>query len=490
MEFLRPPWEHQTLALKMAMDLYNPAEPQASGFALFHEMGVGKTSTAINIWRAQCNLRQQFMRTLIFCPPIVCRNWREEFRLNSRVDLSQVVLLQGPGLRRLKTFLDTGLPGGERTPKIFVTNFESLLMKELYAAMKLWQPEALIVDEVHRVKNPSAKRSKLLERLANQGPVIPYKQILTGSPVLKDPMDLFMQFLILDGGRTFGGNFFAFRARFFRDRNAGMPKQSYFPNWKTMTMARDGFDALTEMNLRLQSRAMVVKKADCLDLPPLVKQVIKVGMTSTQAQMYREMKKDFITYANGEACVASLAITKALRMMQLSSGFIRSVEGVDHPMVENPKQEALKQLLEDLASDHKTLVWCVFKQNYKQVREVCASLGIEMVEITGEQSETQKMESVERFRSDPKVRVLCGHPQSGGIGLNLVEASYMIFYSRNFSLENDLQAEARCFRAGSERHEKITRIDLVTEDTIDEQVTEALASKQSVSFELLKNLCR
>jgi len=55
-----------------------------------------------------------------------------------------------------------------------------------------------------------------------------------------------------------------------------------------------------------------------------------------------------------------------------------------------------------------------------------------------------------------------------------------IFYSRNFSLEYDIQAEARNYRGGSERHTKVTRYDLVTPGTIDEQVLKAhlLANKK------------
>jgi SNF2 family DNA or RNA helicase len=82
--------------------------------------------------------------------------------------------------------------------------------------------------------------------------------------------------------------------------------------------------------------------------------------------------------------------------------------------------------------------------------------------------------------------VLIGHPGSGGIGLNLIEASYMIYYSRSFSLEHDIQSEARCYRGGSERHQSITRIDLVTPGTIDELVMKSLATKQELSDKILK----
>ena len=63
----------------------------------------------------------------------------------------------------------------------------------------------------------------------------------------------------------------------------------------------------------------------------------------------------------------------------------------------------------------------------------------------------------------------------------------MIYFSKGYSLEHDLQSEARCHRGGSEIHQKITRIDLVTEGTIEEKVNEALANKLSMA-ELLLNI--
>jgi hypothetical protein len=99
---------------------------------------------------------------------------------------------------------------------------------------------------------------------------------------------------------------------------------------------------------------------------------------------------------------------------------------------------------------------------------------------------------VELYNNDPSCRVCIGHPGSGGIGINLVNKlstqSYSIFYSRNFSLEYDIQAEARNYRGGSEHYEKITRIDLVATGTIDEQIMACLRDKKVISAQILQDL--
>ncbi len=255
-----------------------------------------------------------------------------------------------------------------------------------------------------------------------------------------------------------------------------------------MTLAKDGFDAASELNKVIGPRSMSVKKADCLDLPPFIRQVIKVQMSPEQARLYKEMKKDFITTMGDKTVLATLAITKALRLQQIASGYIKDVDGVETTLDATPKMEALKELLSEITPNAKVLVWAVWKNNYEQIRQVCRELKIKFVEIHGEVSETRKNAAVKAINLDPETRVLIGHPGSGGIGVNLIEASYSIFFSRTFSLEHSIQAEARNFRGGSEKHEKITRYDLVCADTIDELVNLKLAQKIELSDNLLRDL--
>jgi SNF2 family DNA or RNA helicase len=475
MEYKIQPWRHQLEAIERAREM--------AGFALFFEMGAGKTGTTINILRDKFNSQRRVLRTLILCPPIVVPNWRDEWAKHSQLPPERVVLLRGAGKARAKLFKsrawdEQGKPQGV----VFVTNYESLLMQDLYELFKRWAPEAIVFDESHKLKDPKAKRSKLADDLANGDHNPRFRYILSGSPVLNSPMDLFMQYLVLDGGTTFGRNFFAFRARYFRDRNAGMPKDRYFPDWQL----RAGSEA--EISAAISATGMRVLKQDCLDLPPMVRQVVRVPLAPEQARLYKEMKRDFVTFMGDKAVTAVLAMTKAMRLMQIASGYIKTTEGEEIALEETPKMAALKELLSELTPNHKVLIWAVWKKNYAEIKKVCDDLAIRYVEVHGGISDTGKQNNVRTFCTDSDCRVLIGHPGSGGIGINLVVASYAIFYSRTFSLEQSLQAEARNHRGGSEIHEKITRIDLVCEDTIDELVSEKLANKQEIGDKVLRDL--
>lgn len=478
--FKTPLWKHQAEGLRRADD--------AGSFAFLWEVGTGKTRAAIETCRAHW-ARGLFAfksrpKILVLTPLITLENWKRELA-EHMPEHRGICVLQGSQLKRRDIFRFAS----EKGVHVFITNPEALLMEELVGMLEKWAPDILIIDECHRFKNHTAKRSKVAARLARASS---RRLLLTGTPITKDPMDVFAQWLLLDGGETFGTNFFGFRAKYFWDKNAGMPKQAYFPAWVPKPGA---FEALSA---KLGKYSMRVKKSECLDLPPLVKKQVFVPLSPVQERLYNDMKRDFIALVTQtEAAVATLAITKALRLMQIASGFVqtedlsgestarkqRSIEG-------NPRAEALRELLAELCPDHKVIVWAVFKENYEAIRGVCDALGVKYVEVHGEIPNARKFENVDAFNKDPSVRVLIGHPRSGGIGINLVASDVSVVYSRTFSLEDDIQSEARNYRGGSEIHEKVTRIDLVAAGTIDEEIAARLAQKQAVSEAVLRDIAR
>jgi Superfamily II DNA/RNA helicases, SNF2 family len=97
--------------------------------------------------------------------------------------------------------------------------------------------------------------------------------------------------------------------------------------------------------------------------------------------------------------------------------------------------------------------------------------------LTGDIDAEERFENIRKFQAG-EVRAIIAHPKAGGVGVNLTAASYSIHYSRSYSLTDDLQSEARNYRGGSERHKRITRIDIIAEDTIDEDISAALKSKK------------
>lgn len=464
-------WKHQEEAIRKAKD--------KDYFAFLHSPGCGKTRTVLEVLRGVYNEAKCLHKTLIVSPLITHRNWVNEISAFTKIDLQKVGILEGSQIKRCEIMAKQFLLGHK---KIAIINYEALaVMPSLVEAILKWAPDVVVADEFHKVKDATSKTSKSLCRIGDQAV---YRYGLTGTPILRSPMDIFGQWRFLDKGKVFGTNFFMFRAMYFYDKNAGMPKAHHFPNWQPRPRAVPEIEAL------MQPFSSVAKKEDVLDLPPLIKVPVEVELNKEQRRNYDELKHDFITWLKEqegpEAIVVNTALVKALRMLQITSGFI-SDGNTDIVYKDNPKDKALDELLDSLLPN-KIIIWSCFIRNYESIRRVAAKHRVQWVECHGEISNAKKFEAVERFNSDPDVKIFIGHPASLGIGINLVAAKYMIYYSRGYSLEHDIQSEARNYRGGSEIHDKVTRYDLIAKNTIDEVVLAALAKKQAIGAELLQKL--
>jgi SNF2 family DNA or RNA helicase len=473
-EYLVKPWAHQLKAIEAA------TKNGVHHYALFFDLGAGKTATTINILRHQFKKSSQVLKTLILCPPVVIENWSREWLVHSKIKPKDVVMLKGSAIKRVQKLEEEW---SFRENFVVITNYEALLMTELHDRLVRWAPQVIVADESHKIKDISAKRTKKAIELAD---IAAYRYILSGTPVLNSPLDLFSQFRFLDGGELFTRNFFVFRAKYFFNRADFMPAHiKSYPDWRIRT------GALEEISKMIAPYSMSVKKKDCMDLPPMVRQTYRVEMLPAQQKAYNEMRKNLITFFKENACTAQIALTKTLRLMQICSGFIKDEQGNEHTFVESDKIKGLRDLLQSICSSdstNKVIIWAVFKNNFKQIAQVCNGLEIEYVELHGDVNENLRQANIDAFNNNKQIKVLIGHPGSGGIGVNLTAANYCIFYSRDFSLEHDLQAEARNYRGGSEIHEKVTRIDLVCKDTIDELVVKRLADKEDVGETILKDL--
>lgn len=480
-----PLWNHQKQGLYHAL--------QQQNFAFFMDLGTGKTGTLINVLRHQYAKVGSLRKTLIISPLITLGNWRNEFDKFSRVQASDITVLRGTGANKAKQFLNAVMDPLTKTlsrNRVIITNYEAMQNKDLHKYLMFWEPEIVVLDEAHRARNYKGKRSQAICKIADRAQ---HRYLLTGTPILNNSQDVFYLYRILDGGQTFGENFFAFRSHYFQDKNAGFQgRPQYFPDWQERTELRGEITKKMYFDSEGKPKAHRVLKKDCIDLPPLVRQAITFEISIEQRKMYDEMKREFLTYVEelknkGEplAVVANLAVTKALRLQQIASGFVRAEDGQDYPIKDNPRLEALRELLEDTTASGKVIVWTCWKQNYRDVAIVCKDLKLEYRMLTGDVSAAQKELAMVAFRTNPNIRVMIANQAAAGVGVNLVEAPVSIFYSRNFSLEQDLQAEARNYRGGSHIHEKVTRIDLIAKDTIDELVAEVLTGKQSVANSIL-----
>jgi len=475
-----PLWEHQREVIARAK--------YPDCFALLMEMGTGKTRSVIEIVKdkVQQNKGKPY-NVLVICPPVLILQWKREFERFTDIDKGLIIAMNGTGNDKANEvrLVNTSVKLDKHRRFVVITNYESLFNVVLFEFFKRFT-EVLIVDESTRCKNHAARRTKACIKL---GDIAKYRYILTGTPILNSQLDIFSQFRILDKGAAFGKDFFHFRAMYFQDKNSSWKGgKGYFPD----------FQPKPDTNQRIQDKirplSYRITKAECMDLPALVREEIFVELSQSQRKQYDSMKNHLIAFLQDDkvdrACVAELALTKCIRLQQIVSGFMKFDDDSEKSFLEFPKLIALKDLLTDIAPVHKVIVWAIYKRNYSDIKAACTELGFQTAELHGGISD--KDAEVKRFMTDPTCRVMIASPAAGGVGLNLTCASYCIFYSRGFSLEADLQAEARNHRGGSTEalqymgeNIKVTRIDLLIKDSIDELIVLAIKNKLSTSEAIL-----
>ena len=463
--FKLKPFDHQ-------LEVFNQIKDDPY-FALFWEMGTGKTFGLIHVARYRMMAEPDLDPILVICPKAVTHNWAKEFAMFSpNPEMAKVIqVLEGTKKQRIEQLNEPG-------KKIFIINYEGVgRIKDIQIEMLKRKWGIMILDEAQRIKNHKAAQTKAVLKIGKKAK---YRYVATGTPILNSMMDIFTIYLFLDGGVLFGENFYSFQNRYFIDENArwkGSPK--YFPNW----VARPGSD--NEVQKKIYSCADRKLKEDCLDLPDKVFEKHYVEMDKEQIRMYQQIKTELITYFESEAVVASTALTKILRLNQITSGFIK-IEGDEGETalrdISDTKIKALQELVADIVPA-KVIIWAFFRNDIKRIQEALAKYN--PVTIYGGTSNDARKHAIEDFQNDERCKVFIGQQRACGLGITLTAASYAIYFSQGYSLEDRLQSEDRCHRAGSEKHNKITYIDLVCRDTVDEVILDALRGKEDFAAGIL-----
>jgi SNF2 family DNA or RNA helicase len=466
----RDAYDHQKVMASVAISL--------DGSAFLCEMGTGKTRAAVEAIRYKLE-NDELDVAVVVCPKPVMRTWENEFKLWA--PHIPVEVLRGTVKergRRLDEWKKVPFQ-----PRVVVMNTDVLyLLKSALERLAGKARVGVVLDEMHRIKNPQAKVSKAAMELAAK---VEWRLGMTGTPVLQGIQDVWGQWYVVDLGITFGANYVQYR-REFLDEDPYLMKLTAKPG------------ALEEVGNRMRKRGLRYTKQDCMDLPPKTYEIMEVEMTSDQRRAYREMEAELIALLTGEGATdpadedryatASNQLAAILRLTQITSGFIPDENGLIHRFQPNPKLATLKELVEEQIGSQKIIVWARYSEDVASIAEAFQDMmPLIVVGQGGEQKVRERGvqfpprdEVEERFQM-PAHRLLIANPAAGGVGLNLQPASLAIYYSQGYSLEHRLQSEDRCHRGGSEVHNKVTYVDLVAKDTVDVVVADALSGKKEVA---------
>ena len=205
-KFKTEPYKHQSDALEKCWD--------KEAFAIFAEMGTGKTKIALDNACILYN-KGKIDRLLVVAPKGTYMNWVDQeipVHVPDYIEKNVVFWKQSTS-QKYKEQLKNIMDNQDFRLKIMVMNVEAFSTKKgtKFANLFLIGKSMMIVDESTTIKNPKAKRTKSILSLSNQ---TKYRRILTGSPVTRSPMDLWSQMDFLDPYILGQSSYYAFRTRY------------------------------------------------------------------------------------------------------------------------------------------------------------------------------------------------------------------------------------------------------------------------------------
>jgi len=465
-KFKTKPYGHQLTALEKSSD--------KKVYALFMEMGTGKTKVAID------NLAMLYDKgkvngALIIAPKGVYKNWySQEFPAHMSKHIRyKLVLWQAAINQKQKKRLDTLFKTGVDL-HILIMNVEAFsTTKGVDFAKKFLSCHEtfMVVDESTTIKNPGAKRTKNIINLAMHAK---YRRILTGSPVTKSPLDLYKQCEFLDPYLLNHSSYYTFRSRYATMRTANF-------NGRSVQLVV-GYKNLAELSEKLKPFSYRVLKDECLDLPPKTYMKRIITLTPEQQKIYRQMKQMALAEMNGKVITTATALTQLMRLHQITCGHFKADDDSIQP-IKNNRLSQLLEVLEEL--EGKAVIWAHYQFDVQTIVNAIKKEYGEKSVVTyyGLTPNEIRQTNLERFQTKDETRFLVGTPQTGGYGITLTAASTMIYYSNGYDLEKRTQSEARIDRIGQKF--PMTYIDILAEDTVDERIVKALRKKINIATQVM-----
>jgi SNF2 family DNA or RNA helicase len=465
-KFKTKPYAHQLTALEKSWNKEN--------FAYFMEMGTGKTKVLIdNV--AMLYDKGKIDGVLIVAPKGVVKTWYEQELPTHLPDhIENVSVLWQPNITKTQREKLESLFEIESAFHILIMNVESLSTDKgvKFATKFINSHKALMaIDESTTIKTPTAKRTK---NIIGIGLNAKYKRIMTGSPITKNPLDLYTQCEFLDPWLLDFASYYSFRNRYAEMKTMHVRGRS-------IQVVKE-FRHLGELSDTVKEFSYRVLKEDCLDLPP--KNFVKrhISLTSDQKKIYEQMKKHAIAMLNKKVTTTVNVLTQLMRLHQITCGYVTADDGTIQE-VESNRMNELMSILEE--TEGKVIIWANYQFSVSDIiQKLIKVYGPDSyVHYYGLTPQEDRQDYIRKFQNDPKCRFIVGTPQTGGYGITLTEANTVIYYSNGYDLEKRLQSEDRAHRIGQKKN--VTYIDIIAEDTIDEKIVEALRSKIDIASQVM-----
>src|SRR4051794_2945759 len=359
------------------------------------EQGLGKTIEALALLE-----EDDAFPAVVICPASLKLNWQREIE-------------HWVPHRSLHVVVGTG----KVIPKADITVLNYEIVHAHRERLALSRPKALILDESHYVKNPAAKRTRAVRKLAEQLPDGALRLALTGTPVMNHADELIAQLRILGRLEEFGSGA-RFKRRF---QGAGAEERIHWHLRRTCFVRRLKRDVLPQ-------------------LPEKRQVVVPVGLENEQE--YRLAERDVVAWLQEQPLELSelesrvAATLRAERLAQLNTLRRLAARGKLGP--------ALAWIDDFMASEEPLVVFA----SHRELQEAVVQRFPEALHLVGADSISQRDDAVRAFQAEDGPQLLVCSTRVAGQGITLTRASNVAFLDLEWSPAMHDQAEDRCHRIG------------------------------------------
>ena len=448
-KFKTEPFKHQLATF--ILGVYNPR------FLWFLSMGLGKSKIVLDILNYY-KLTGKVNKTLVLVPsPISIESFREQIEIHS--DFSHVALY---GVRQERW---NRLESND--VDIYVLNFaglQSMLMEDdgnnrMPSTKNIVEFsnhfDSMVIDEIHNCKSLKTLNYKLSLMVSRNYYI---RMGLTGTPMNRDPMDLWTQFNIIDGGETLGRTISLYREAFFKS------KINYWGGYEYV------FDKRKEpiLKKKLLNKSIRYSEFEVQELPELVRRIIRIQMPPENRGYYQSIVKGLIAVKGNYVEIDAVFV----RLRQICSGFLQhKLDTEEKATIDfdyNPKLEALMDLIRGISEKHKIVIFHEFIHSGHLISKELKKNKLKHVLLSG--ATKDKIGAKNEFVNNKSTRIFVVNSKSGGTALNLQIANYVIYFESPVSAIVRSQSEKRCHRTGQTKRTFI--YDLIVGGSIEEKVLE------------------
>jgi hypothetical protein len=392
---------------------------------LADEQGLGKTVEALAALEADAAFP-----AIVVCPASMKLGWQRE--AERWLPHRSVAVIEGRSVVP---------PEGDIT----ILNYEIVAAHREVLARR--RPQALVVDESHYCKNPRAKRTQAVRRLAGAVAVDGLRLALTGTPVLNHADELIAQLRVIGRLDDFGSG-----ARFSQQFRGQLSEE--------------------RLHWHLRRRCFVRRlKSDVLPQLPAKRQVV-VPVTLTNAAEYRLAEHDVIEWLRSQPLELSelnARIASTLRAERLAQ------LGTLQRLAARGKLAAALAWIEDFLASGEPLV--VFARHLVVQQAVLRRFPAAL-HLLGTDSLADRDAAIQAFQDPQGPTLIVGATRVAAQGITLTRASNVAFLELEWTPAIHDQAEDRCHRIG--QRDAVTAWYLLAADTIDETMARLIQSKRAI----------